>query len=136
VTPVLLLSNGGFETGDFSSWTPSGNSSSDLVTNLPGTVRAGTHGTSFRASGSPGFISQPVMTYPGQPYLVSFWLNSPDGVTPNQFQASWGAQTLMNQANLTATGWTNRHFTVLNSTTQTTLQFGGRDDSSMLGLDE
>jgi hypothetical protein len=77
-----------------------------------------------------------VATYPGQPYLVSLWLDSPDGVTPNRFQAKWANQTLMDQSGLGAFGWTNLHFTVINSSTQTVLQLGGQDNSSALGLDE
>ncbi|MGA3269097.1 MAG: hypothetical protein ABSE16_20065 [Verrucomicrobiota bacterium] len=134
VTPALLVSNGGFETDDFSGWTQSGNSAKDAVTAIA--RRAGSYGASFGASGSPGFISQPITTYPGQPYLVSLWLDSPDGQTPNQFEVTWGGQTLMNQTNLGAIGWTNLHFTVMNSSTQTTLTFGLRDDPSSLGLDE
>jgi len=136
LTPALLISNGGFETGSFSGWTSSGNSSADTVSTSATARRAGSYGASFSASGSLGFISQTVETYPGQPYLVSLWLDSPDGVTPNHFQAKWAGQTLMDQSGLGAFGWTNLHYTVINSSTQATLQFGLRDDSSALGLDE
>ncbi len=136
LTPTLLISNGGFETGDFSGWASTGNSSHDTVTTSATARRAGSYGANFSASGSLGFISQTVTTYPGQPYLVSLWLDSPDGVTPNRFQAKWAGQTLMDQAGLTGFGWTNLHYTVINSSTQATLQFGLRDDSSALGLDE
>ena len=136
VTPVILTSNGGFETGDFSGWTPTGNSTADTVSTSAVARRGGSSGANFAAAGAPGYIAQTIATYPGQPYLVSFWLDSPDGQTPNQFQATWGGQTLMNQASLGAFGWTNLHFNVINSSTQATLQFGGRDDVSALGLDE
>jgi hypothetical protein len=136
VTSVPRLTNNGFELGSFAGWTQSGNIPDDHVTNLAIAVRSGAFGAEFGSDLSPGYISQTVNTYPGQPYLVSCWLDSPDGGTPNEFIASWGGKTVTELTNMTAFGWTNLHFTVMSSSAQTTLQFGLRDDPAYLGLDD
>jgi hypothetical protein len=136
VTPLALASNGGFETGNFFGWTPSGQTAFDYVANQAALTRSGLFGAGFGATGTLGYISENVATVPGQPYLLSLWLDSPDGVTPNEFTVSWNGQTLTDRTNLTGFGWTNLHFTVLTANPQSTLQIGGRDDIRTLGLDE
>ena len=68
--------------------------------------------------------------------MLSFWLDSPDGKTPNEFLVSWNGNTLLDRTNLPATGWTNIQFVVTATGTSTVLQFGFRDDPSYLGLDD
>jgi len=75
-------------------------------------------------------------TTAGSQYVVSLWLNSPDGLGPNEFLASWNGTTLFDGTNLGAIGWTNLQFTVLATDTNTVLELGFRDDPSFLGLDE
>jgi hypothetical protein len=82
------------------------------------------------------YLSQTLATTVGEPYLLSLWLNSPDGLGPNQFMVSWNGTTLFNQTNLPALGWTNLQFMVSAMATNTILEFGFRDDPSFLGLDE
>jgi hypothetical protein len=75
-------------------------------------------------------------TTAGTSYLLSFWLDSPDGRTPNEFLVSWNGNTLLDQTNLPVIGWTNIQFVVTATGTSTVLQFGFRDDPSYLGLDD
>jgi hypothetical protein len=83
-----------------------------------------------------GYLTQTLATTVGTSYLLSFMLDSPDGQTPNEFLVSWDGNTLFDQADLPAIGWTNLQFVVTAPRTSTVLQFGFRDDAAYLGLDD
>ena len=102
----------------------------------PATVENFLHYITPLSSGSFGYIYQDLSTTPGQPYLLSLWLDSPDGQTPNEFQVYWNGTTIFDQTNIAAIGWTNLQFTVAATTNDTFLVFGFRDTPSALGLDE
>jgi PKD repeat protein len=78
-----IVSNGGFETGGFSGWNTSGNFASTSVNTGSVYAHSGTYGAILGPVGSLGYLSQTLTTTPGTSYLLSFWLNSPDGQTPN-----------------------------------------------------
>jgi hypothetical protein len=131
--------NGGFETGDFTNWTvvdPSGDTFVDNGSNTGLAPHSGTYFAALGPVGSVGYLSQSLTTAVGQSYLLSLWLNSPDGDTPNEFIVNWNGSTIYDQTNLPATGWRNLQFVVTATGTNTVLQFGSRDDSSYLGLDD
>ncbi|MGD0614039.1 MAG: protease pro-enzyme activation domain-containing protein [Verrucomicrobiota bacterium] len=146
VSPLELVQNGGFETGDFTDWTLSGDTSATAVTgNVPinGTTTINPHSGNYMAllgtSGSLGFLSQTLSTSAGQPYLVSCWLNSPDGQTPNEFRVSWNGNLVLHLVNMPAfpgTGWTNLQFIATATGGSSVLQFGFWDDPSYLALDD
>jgi PKD repeat protein len=131
-----LVVNGGFETGDFSGWTSNGNFTSTSVTNDSASVHSGAFGAAFGASGSLGYLAQTLPTVAGARYALSFWLNNPDGQTPNEFLVSWDGNTLLGETNLPAIGWTNVQLVVTATGTTTILQFGFQDDPSFLALDD
>jgi len=134
LTPILF--NGGFESG-FADWTLSGNTTNLATFSGADYARTGTQGAAFGSIGSPGYISQTFATYPGQLYLVSFWFGrSSSGAPNNEFIASWNGQTLLDQTNVPTIGWTNLHFTVLATNSQSTLKFGGQNDPDYFALDE
>ena len=146
VSPLELVQNGGFETGDFTDWTLSGDTSATAVSGIVtinGTTTIDPHSGNYMAllgtSGSVGFLSQTLSTSAGQPYLVSCWLNSPDGQTPNEFRVSWNGNLVLHLVNMPAfpgTGWTNLQFIATATGGSSVLQFGFRDDPSYLALDD
>src|SRR5208337_1719782 len=103
---VQLVQNGGFETGSFSSWAQSGNFVDSSVSSSSPCVHSGIYGALLGPVGSLGYISQTLPTSPGGTYLVSLWLNSPDGLGPNEFQVAWNGTVLSDQTDLGAIGWT------------------------------
>ncbi len=143
VTPVPiylgLVENGGFETGDFTGWNLFGGDLADnFVTNTVNGVFPHS-GNYYAVLGATNitYLSQTLATTVGEPYLLSLWLYSPDGLTPNAFQVSWNGTAIFNQTNLPASfGWTNLQFKVSATGTNTLLEFGFLDIPSILGLDE
>jgi PKD repeat protein len=137
-----LVLNGGFETGQFSDWTTNaspGNSINFFVDNGSGTGISPHSGKNLAALGSIGSLSYLTQTLPtsaGARYLLSLWLNSPDGQTPNEFQVSWNGTTLFDATNIPAIGWTNLQFFVNATGGATALKFGFQDDPWYLGLDD
>jgi hypothetical protein len=132
-----LVQNGGFESSNFSPWTQSGNTEFTSVSaNNSLYAHSGNFGTQLGPVGSLGFISQTLSTKPGQTNFLSLWLDSPDGLSPNEFKVFWNRVIIFDQTNIGAIGWTNLQFAVVSTETNTVLRFGFRDDSSYLGLDD
>lgn len=132
-----MVNNGGFETGDFTGWTPTGNTGFQGV-QCPGpgpTVAQGNCSAFFGAVGSPGGITQNLSLVAGHDYFLSFaWL--PDGGTPSSFSASLGGVTLVNLTNPAASA-TFRNFGLAFTATAATeaLAFSIRDDPGFMFLD-
>ncbi len=103
------VTNGSFETGDFTGWMLSGNTGFTGVDHgttgfAPG-PQSGSFGAFFGPVGSLGFLSQSVATVPGASYNLTFSLAS-DGLTPNEFQVSWNGNAILDQINLPSFGYT------------------------------
>jgi len=131
-----LVQNNGFETGTFAAWTGTGNFTDCSVSSSAPAVDSGLYGALLGPAGSLGYLSQSVSTVPGQFYLLSLWLDSPDGLTPNEFLVAWNGTATFDQTNLAALGWTNLQFFVQATGTNTVLTFGFRNDASFFGLDD
>ena len=135
-----LVQNGGFEAGNFTGWTQSGNTAFTSVTSGNSSfVHSGTYGAELGPSSSLGYLSQTLTTSPGQAYLLSFWLSNPQAGSSQhyeQFQASWNGTTVTNLVNPGVLGWTAFNYIVTATGTSTVLQFGFRNDPYNFGLDD
>ncbi len=133
-----LIQNGGFETGDFTAWTLSGNTADTLVTANSAFVHSGADGAALGPT-SLGYLSQTVTTVAGGNYLLSLWLDNPrnvDGATPNVFFAQWNGNTVLYQTNIPYISWTNLQCVVTATGSSSVLQFGYYDVPYYLGLDD
>lgn len=136
-----LVQNGGFEAGNFSGWTQSGNFDfTSVVSGNSSFIHSGTFGAQLGPENTLGYLSQTLQTVPGQNYLLSLWLDSPNishqTLTPNEFSVSWAGNVLFDRVNIGKIGWTNLQFIVTANNSSTVLQLGFRDDPYYLGLDD
>ena len=74
-------------------------------------------------------------TIPGKTYLLSFWLDNPYQ-DPGEFIVSWNGQTLLDELNPVANGWTNIQLLAEATGTGTVLQFAFEDDNNCFALDD
>ncbi|HVF45944.1 MAG TPA: hypothetical protein VNA17_00110, partial [Pyrinomonadaceae bacterium] len=100
-----VVNNTGFETGDFSGWTPTGIAS--VGTGFP---RSG----AFAADLGTGTLSQIVPTVPGQSYNVSFWLRLDSGAGLNTFAAAFAGVPVITTPIVNSGGFAYTQFTLNN----------------------
>ncbi len=130
-----LLTNGSFETGDFTGWNQSG--LEEVVTG-PFYVYSGAQDGNFYSVwgniGGDGSISQSFSDTPGTHYTFSFWFAAV-GDNPSDFSASWDGTQVYSQTNPNTGGvWTLFSFDEVGTGTDT-ITFNGRDDPSWMALD-
>jgi len=116
-----LITNPGFETGDFTGWTIF---SHGLVTSVVGTFSGvSPHSGNFQgAFGGISTLGQSVATTSGASYTIDFWLAN-NSTSPNSVSVMWGGVTLLSLTNQSAFGYTHYTFTETASTASTLLAF-------------
>jgi PEP-CTERM motif len=129
-----LVTNGGFETGDFSNWTQSGNLGFTGVTSQY--ANSGSYSASFGPVGSLGFISQNIETVIGVAYNIHLWLRS-DGGTPSALSVDFGGVNVFFQENPPNQEWfTEIVIDPIATSTSTTLTIGLRNDPGWHQIDD
>ena len=134
---VNIVLNPGFESGDLTSWTQSGNTGFTGVIAAVEYIHSGTFGLFAGPQDSEGFIEQELPTVVGEQYTLSYWLNN-QGFPTNLFQvfiegAPLGSQTLTDVGPF---GYALFVTTFTAVDPSTTLRFGFRHDPSFWGLDD
>ena len=77
-----------------------------------------------------------VPTIPGQPYLVSFWLDDLQAGSVQQFSATWNGANFASLVNPPAFTWSNFQFVATADDTNATLEFAAESDQNYFGLDD
>jgi subtilase family serine protease len=152
-----LVRDGGFETGYFTDWILYGDTivigprggaeiydaveTPDDPNNSFDVAHSGTYGA-FLGDSSLAILAQTLSTVPGQEYLLSFWLNNPQGGADQQFLVNWNTNgasatnTIYFWNNGVAFAWTNFNYVLAATSTNTTLQFGAANPPNYFGLDD
>jgi hypothetical protein len=133
IASANLVTNGGFETGNFSGWTGFGSGTVDVSSNFPHT---GTFYARYGSLGPLDTLSQTLTTVAGAFYTVSYWLRE-DGGAPSEFQFNWNGgaleQDLVNSPAFAYTQFTS----VLQATgTSTTISFAAFENPGFYRLDD
>jgi len=114
-----LITNPGFETGDFTGWTGVDNA---IV--LGAEFGVAPHSGSFQASlGAPAGISQSVATMPGQSYTINFFAAFASFGSSVTLSVNWGGSTVFSHLFPTSTGYTEFTINVTASALSTALNF-------------
>lgn len=146
-----IVENGGFETGDFSDWTTTGDLKYTGVTSAtcpgPGslpnkcTPYDGNYAAFFDTNTDATGISQSLATVAGDTYTLSYWLNvdaSGSGTEGASYTFSWNGVAFYSSTNVTDVSGFNEYIqtSLLATSTSTTLQFTINDPLDWMGLDD
>jgi hypothetical protein len=129
VAQANLVTNGGFETGNFSGWTQFGNTGFTSVACGAGVAQ-------YRNSGNCGGIFQTLNTVAQGTYTVSFWLSIDSG-TPNSMTFNWnGGGPELTITNAPGQSMQLYSYTLVATGATTDLRFNIQHNPAYYGLDD
>lgn len=138
-----LVTNGGFESADFTGWQLTGSPDMNVVAADPAYVHSGDNAAFFGEVGGLGGISQGLATTVGQTYTLKFWLGNMGASEANTDTSSFfsfaigGATQLASLLNnKTATELTPYDVSFVATTDLTELAFSFRQDEAFWFLDD
>ena len=135
--PVNLVTNGTFETDNFSGWTLGGNFTSTrwgpeiFITSQ---AESGSYAAAMGSVNSNGTLSQTLQTTAGQQYTLSFWLANDSG-GPNDFTATWNGIPVLALTNAPGQRYTEYTYIVTATGSTSTLQFAAEQNPTQWNLD-
>jgi flagellin len=129
-----IVVNGSFEAG-LASWSESNFLLQGFDFGIDSAAHSGSNAFFGGAVESLGFLSQSLATIAGNTYDVDFWLAS-DGFLPNQLQVAINGQTVLSRDDILLQPYAAYHTTFVASSAVSQLQFGLRNDSGLLHLDD
>lgn len=136
---AAIVVNGGFETGDFTGWTLTGDTSYSFVLAEAPVPQSGTYGASFGPFDTLGGISQSLATIAGTTYVLDFWLQAESDAlgasAPNSFLAQWNGTTVTSLVNSPAFAYQHLIFDVTATSATTLLSFTFNNNPAFWDLD-
>jgi hypothetical protein len=148
-----LITNGGFETGDYSGWQLTGDESAGDGTPVgfhngvaasgqsidgeaPINAHSGNDYFYFGNAYSDATLTQSINTTAGQKYDFSFYVDVLPGATPNDLNVKFGNDTVYSGQNLTTNGWQLFNYQVAATGPTTTVSFGAYNNPTNNFLDD
>jgi len=116
-----LVANCGFETGDSTGWTRSGDQSFTSIDAV--SAHSGSFGLDTGPTGTLGFFAQNLATKAGGSYSLCYWLSN-EGGPANQFQVSWGGTIIRDESGRSPFPYTQSCHDVVAPSDSTELKFG------------
>lgn len=136
LSPDNLVQNCGFETGDFSYWDLTGDTSTTFVSDSSlARPKSGDYFAALGSVGTDAILSQTISTEAGAEYNFSFWLAS-DGGTPNDFTAWWDGTAVFSESDIPWQPYILESFTVTATSSLTTIEFDASNTPGYLRLDD